>query len=390
MTPRHHPSGRFGRVITITLVVLASSSLDLSLCHAQRADPGPWPIEKVDTWSHSVPWLVGCNYAPSTAINQLEMWQADTFDLLTIERELTWAESLGFNSLRVFLYDLLWEQDRTGFLTRMEQFLAVAERHKIGVVFVLFDGVWDPFPHLGKQRSPRPGLHNSGWVQSPGAKILADSAHHDRLKDYVVGVVGHFKTDRRIHAWDLFNEPDNSNHSSYGKTELTHKADLTLALLEKTFAWARGVDPVQPLTAGVWSGDLSAADKLSPINRFMLEQSDVISFHNYRPLAELKKDVESLKRYKRPMLCTEYMARPVGSRFDPVLPYLKQERIGAYNWGFVAGKTQTIYPWDSWQKAYSSEPPVWFHDIFRHDGTAYDIKEAALIRKVTEKAATAR
>jgi hypothetical protein len=104
----------------------------------------------------------------------------------------------------------------------------------------------------------------------------------------------------------------------------------------------------------------------------------------------LKKDVESLKRYKRPLLCTEYMARPVGSTFDPVMPYLKQERIGAYNWGFVAGKTQTIYPWDSWQKAYSSEPPVWFHDIFRPDGTAYDIKEVAFIRKVTEKAATAR
>jgi hypothetical protein len=390
MRQRHHSSGSFGRVIAMTLVALASLSLDLSLCHAQRADLGPWPIEKVDTWSHSIPWLVGCNYAPSTAINQLEMWQADSFDLLTIERELTWAESLGFNSLRVFLHDLLWEQDRTGFLTRMEQFLAVAQRHKIGVVFVLFDGVWDPFPHLGKQRSPRPGLHNSGWVQSPGAKVLADSTHHDRLKDYVVGVVGHFKTDRRIHAWDLFNEPDNSNGSSYGKTELTHKADRALALLEQTFAWARGVDPVQPLTAGVWSGNLSAADKLSPINRFMLEQSDVISFHNYRPLAELKKDVESLKRYKRPMLCTEYMARPVGSTFDPVLSYLKQERIGAYNWGFVAGKTQTIYPWDSWQKAYSSEPPVWFHDIFRPDGTAYDIKEVAFIRKVTEKAATAR
>jgi hypothetical protein len=380
----------FPRVVAMRWLVLVSLVLQAFVVHVHSAEPGPWPIEKANAWSHSLPWLVGCNYAPSTAINQLEMWQAETFDLLAIERELGWAEDLGFNSLRVFLHDLLWEQDETGLLTRMEQFLTVAHRHKIGVVFVLFDGVWDPFPQLGKQRSPRPGLHNSGWVQSPGAKTLTDPTQHERLKAYVTGVVGHFKADRRIHAWDLFNEPDNPNHSSYGKIELSNKAEAALGLLQKTFTWARAVDPIQPLTAGVWAGNLSDPEKLSPINRLMLEQSDVISFHNYRPLAELKKDVESLKRYHRPMLCTEYMTRPVGSTFDPVLAYLKQEHIGAYNWGFVAGKTQTIYPWDSWNKAYSSEPSVWFHDIFRPDGRAYDPKEVAFIRRVTGKEATAK
>lgn len=388
MIRRHCAPQSFGPVIIVALLV--SVGFILGFGDVRGAEPQPWPVDKANAWAHSLPWLVGCNYAPSTAINQLEMWQADTFDLLTMERELGWAEGLGFNSLRVFLHDLLWDQDPTGFLTRVEQFLAVAERHKIGVVFVLFDGVWDPFPHLGRQRSPRPGLHNSGWVQSPGVKVLADITHHDRLKSYVVGVVGHFRADKRIHAWDVFNEPDNPNRSSYGKLEPPNKAKLALALLERAFTWAREVDPVQPLTAGVWSGDLSDSDKLSPINRFMLEQSDVISFHNYRPLAKLKKDVESLKRFKRPMLCTEYMARPTGSMFDPVLPYLKQERIGAYNWGFVAGKSQTIYPWDSWQKAYSSEPKVWFHDIFRQDGRPYDAKEVLFIRTVTGKTATLR
>ena len=350
---------------------------------APPVEPGPWPVAKAEGWGREHPWLVGCNFAPSTAINQLEMWQADTFDLPTIDRELGWAEGLGFNSVRVFLHHLLWEQDSQGFLERIDQFLAVADRHKIGVMFVLFDGVWDPFPHSGKQHAPRPGLHNSGWVQSPGLVILKNPDRHDELKDYVTGVIGRFRADRRVHAWDLFNEPDNPNRSSYGRFEPANKPELALALLKKEFAWARSADPSQPLTAGVWVGDLTNPDRLTPINRFMLEQSDVISFHNYKPLPEMKRDVESLKRYGRPLLCTEYMARPAGSKFDPILAYLKSEHVAAYNWGFVAGKTQTIYPWDSWKKPYADEPPVWFHDIFRPDGTPYSSQEVEYIRGVT-------
>jgi hypothetical protein len=213
--------------------------------------------------------------------------------------------------------------------------------------------------------------------------ILKNPERHDELKDYVTGVVARFRLDKRIHAWDLFNEPDNPNRSSYGRLEPANKADLALALLRKEFAWARSVQPGQPLTAGVWAGELSIPEKLSPINRFMLEQSDVISFHNYKPLNELAHDVESLQRYGRPILCTEYMARPTGSRFDLILGYLKSKRVSAYNWGFVAGKTQTIYPWDSWRSPYPAEPSVWFHDIFRADGSAYDSSEISYIREVT-------
>ena len=251
---------------------------------AHSQEPGPWPPERAAAWAREHPWLVGCNYIPSTAINQLEMWQAETFDPATIDRELGWAEGLGFNSVRVFLHHLLWEQDAPGFLARMEQFLAIADRHKIGVVFVLFDAVWDPFPQLGKQRAPEAGPAQLGMGAEPRCKILADPARHDTLKAYVTGVVGQFRADRRVHAWDLFNEPDNPNRSSYGRLEPAGKPELALALLEKTFAWAREANPSQPLTAGVWQGSLSDPDKLSPINRYMLTQSDVISFHNYRPL----------------------------------------------------------------------------------------------------------
>jgi hypothetical protein len=311
------------------------------------------------------------------------MWQAATFDLPTIDRELGWAEGLGFNSIRVFLHDLLWRCDPQAFLRRMDQFLEVADKHKIGVVFVLFDSCWDPFPCLGRQHAPRPGLHNSGWVQSPGLVILKNPDRHDELKGYVTGVVGHFRNDPRVHAWDLFNEPDNTNGSSYDRLEPANKPVLALALLRKEVGWARSVNPSQPLTAGVWVGDFAEPATLSEVTRFMLDHSDVISFHDYGPLPDMKHAVEALKRHDRPLLCTEYMARPAGSRFDPIMSYLKSENVGAFNWGFVSGKTQTIYPWDSWKKPYAHEPAVWFHDIFRPDGTPFDEQEVEFIRMTT-------
>lgn len=362
-----------------------------SLAFARAADSTtPWPAEKARAWGHDHGWLVGCNFSPSTAINQLEMFQADTFDPATIDRELGWAESLGFNSVRVFLHHQLWEQDGPGFLGRLEKFLALADRHHIGVMFVLFDSCWDPFPKLGLQHAPKPHLHNSGWVQSPGADILKNPARFEPLKAYVLGVVGRFGHDRRVQVWDVWNEPDNDNHSSYGAQEPKNKAELVMPLLQKAFAWCRAARPSQPLTSAVWMGNWGDPAKLSPMEHLQLESSDVISFHNYSKLADLKLCVEHLRRYQRPLVCTEYMARPVGSSFDPNLGYLKEQGVAAYNWGFVAGKTQTIYPWDSWKTTYTNEPPVWFHDIFRPDGSAYRPAEVAYIRSVTGKAASQR
>jgi hypothetical protein len=347
------------------------------------AKPQRWSKDRANAWYGKLPWLVGCNFIPSTAINQLEMWQADTFDPKTIDRELGWAQGLGFNSVRVFLHHLLWQQDRDGFLRRVDQFLDLADKHRIGVVFVLLDSVWDPFPKLGKQREPKKGVHNSGWVQSPGLEIFKDPARHDELKPYVQGLIRHYRSDRRVHAWDLLNEPENTNQGSYGQHEPKNKAELALALLKKVFAWAREVNPSHPLTAGVWAGEWGEGKGLSAVNRFMLAESDVISFHCYGKLPEMRRRVEDLKRLGRPLLCTEYMARPHGSTFDPILGYLKREKVAAYNWGFVAGKSQTIYPWDSWRKPYAAEPKVWFHDIFRADGTPFDAKEVATIKEIT-------
>jgi hypothetical protein len=354
----------------------------LALTVSASAEPR-WSAEKANEWQKKTGWLVGCNFSPSTAINELEMWQAESFDPETIDRELGWAQGLGFTSIRVFLHNLPWEQDSKGFSQRIDRFLQIADKHHIGVMLVLLDSCWDPFPKLGKQRDPKPGVHNSGWVQAPGKEILADPSKWDSLKPYVQGVLKRFGKDKRVKVWDLFNEPDNDNRSSYGPQEPKNKGELGFGLLKKVFAWAKEANPSQPLTAAPWYGDWSSPEKMGPFNRFLFEESDIVTFHNYSDIDDMANRIGQLKRYNRPVICTEYMARPMNSTFQSVLPLMKQENVGAYNWGFVSGKTQTIYPWDSWQKTYTSEPPVWFHDIFRPDGTAYREEEVKLIRELT-------
>jgi len=368
------------KTLTAILKLAVLLAMVSALCAGSDA---PWTTERANNWYSRQSWLVGSNFIPSTAINELEMWQADTFDLPTIDRELGWAESLGMNTMRVFLHNLLWQQDSAGFLKRVDQFLAVADKHHIRIMFVIFDSVWDPNPHLGKQREPRPHVHNSGWMQSPGADMLKDESRWDReLKPYVVGVISHFRDDRRVLIWDLMNEPDNDSEQ-YKEHELPNKGEVALRLLKKEWAWARSVNPSQPLTSGVWQGDWSEGH-LSAMARFQLENSDVITFHCYDRPDVMKERIASLRRFNRPVICTEYMARPLGSTFMAILPILKQERVGAYNWGFVSGKTQTIYPWDSWEKTYTAEPPLWFHDIFHPDGKPYDSKETEFIRQMTQ------
>lgn len=371
----------FRSLLALSLAIAASGT-----ARAQER----WTPERANEWYEGLPWLVGCNFNPSTAINQLEMWQADSFDPETIDRELGWAEDLGFTSVRVYLHHLLWEQDSEGFLDRMDQFLAIADKDGIGVMFVLFDSVWDPHPKLGPQREPETGLHNSGWLQSPGADDLMNPGREALLEAYTKGVIERFRDDPRVHVWDLWNEPDNTNDNSYGRNKFDRepegKRERTLELLERSFAWARSVEPTQPLTSGVWIGQWPDPDRLSPTERVQLEQSDVITFHTYDPTDRAQQCIDNLRRYGRPLLCTEFMARPNGSTFDPNLGLFKDENVGAYCWGFVAGKSNTIYPWDSWQKPYDSEPDVWFHDIFRPDGTPYREEEVAYIRSLTGKA----
>ncbi len=349
------------------------------------AQSARWTEQKANDWYAKQPWLVGSNYIPIDAINELEMWQRETFNPVEIDKELGWAESMGMNTMRVFLHDLLW-QDPDGFRTRLDQFLTIAARHHIRPLLVLFDSCWDPLPQLGVQHPPIPGIHNSGWVQSPGAVALADPAQVPRLKTYVQGVVGAFAKDDRILGWDVWNEPGSDTTGSYPKTEMkmSEKLARVAELLPQAFAWAREMNPTQPLTSGVWDIDTSMSDAPDEIQRIQLRESDVITFHNYSWPESFRSEITWLRHLHRPVICTEYMARSVGSTFDTILPIAKQEHVGAINWGFVAGKTQTYYPWESWQHPYIlHDPPVWFHEVLRPDGTPYRSAEVELIRKLT-------
>lgn len=339
-----------------------------------------WTRAQANQWYNSQPWLVGSNYTPATAINQLEMWQADTFDPARIDKELGWAEQLKMTTMRVFLHNLLWEQDPQGFKQRMNVFLTIAAKHHIKPLFVLFDSCWDPDPRSGPQHPPIPGVHNSGWVQAPGAAGLADESQYGKLEHYVKDVIGSFAHDRRVLGWDVWNEPNNEGGGNYAPTP--HKQELVAKLLPKVFDWAQSVDPEQPLTSGLWIGNnWDKLNTLDPIERVQVMRSDVMSFHDYSWPETFTKRARQVLSYGRPVICTEYMARGNGSTFDGSLPIGKKLNIGMINWGFVDGKTQTRLPWDSWKKPYTmEEPPIWFHEVFHTDGAPYRKAETDLIR----------
>ena len=323
-----------------------------------------WSIEKANAWYNEHKWMTGANFLPSTAINQLEMWQAESFDPVTIDRELGWAQDIGFNTMRVYLHSVAWKQDNAGFKKRMDQYLGIADKHGIKTIFVFFDDCWNKVAYPGKQPAPLPGIHNSGWVQDPGQPASNDSTLFPQLGVYVKDVLRHFSKDKRILLWDLYNEPGNSG-----------KRDSSLPLLKNVFRWAREVNPDQPITAGLWAWDFEK------LNAFQLQNSDILTYHNYEDPQWHQRVIELLKANGRPMICTEYMARTRNSRFSNVLPLLKKHNIGAINWGLVSGKSNTIYQWDT-PIADGSQPYEWFHDVFFPDGTPYRQDETNLIKKL--------
>lgn len=325
-----------------------------------------WTKQKANDWYAKQSWMVGANFLPSTAINQLEMWQASTWDPVTIDKELGWAQNIGMNIMRVYLHDLAWKADPDGFKKRMKEFLAIADKHKIKILFTIFDDCWNPDASVGVQPAPKPGIHNSGWVRSPNKAVHDDPTQWGYLESYVKDILTSFKKDQRIFLWDLYNEPGNSDYQL-----------SSLPLLKKVFEWAWSVRPDQPLSVGLWYDNKT-------LNDFQLKNSDVITFHNYGPLESLQKQIAELKGMERPVICTEYMARTRGSKFQTHLPLFKDEKVAAINWGLVAGKSNTIYEWSK-PIPDGTEPALWFHDVFRKDGTPYSQEEVDTIKKLTEK-----
>jgi hypothetical protein len=348
------------------LYVFLAFLLFLNIHFVRSQGASVWSTENASEWYSKQPFYVGANFLPSTAINQLEMWQAESFDAETISKELGWASSIGMNVMRVYLHDLAWQIDPAGFKKRMADFLAIAAKHKIKILFTVFDDCWNPDAYPGKQPNPKPGIHNSGWVRSPNIAVHDNPMRWNHLEAYVKDVLSTFKDDTRILMWDLYNEPGNSGYG-LGSMEL----------LKRTFEWAWFVRPSQPLTTGTWYDN-------KDFNDFAIANSDVISFHNYNDAQNLEKEILEKMKFGKPLICTEYMARTRNSTFQTCLPIFKKYKVAAINWGLVAGKSNTIYQWSK-PIPDGSEPELWFHDVFRKDGSPYKKEEIDAIKAATGK-----
>lgn len=342
-----------------------------------------WSPEKSFDWYEKQGWLVGCNFLPSSSINQIEMFQEETFDLTEIATELSWAKDLGFNSIRVYLHDLLWDE-KDQFLNRFNSFLDCCESQAIKPIIVLFDDCHYPNPTLGPQPLPIKGVHNSGWKQSPGHEIVreiassANSKHLNRLKKFTQELLNIYREDNRILMWDLYNEP-----GQFGIGETSYK------FLEYVWYWAHEVRPSQPLTSCL---DGSIGDEIIALNA---SKSDIITFHAYEA-DKLLPTILRLKELGRPLICTEYMAREYGTTFKFSLPIFKEHKVGCYNWGLVAGRSQTNFNWETILHLHEKkkedglltkgesliEPELWFHDIVRKDGTPFDPEEISFIKDI--------
>lgn len=382
-----HPVSK-GKISTVILrKSLVAAALLFGLISSAHANPprARWTEDQAWTYMRGQAWPLGSNFLPTNAINQLEMFQKETFDPGEIDKEFGWAEAAGMTTMRVFLHDLLWQQDAEGLKQRVGDLLTIAAKHHIKPVLVLFDSCWDPDPRLGPQRPPIPGIHNSGWVQGPGI-ALADPANHARFEAYVKGIVGAFASDNRILAWDVWNEPDNGGGGRY-TNNLKNKTELMNKLLPQVFAWARSQGPVQPLTSGVWTHESWAdAAQWSTTEKIQLTESDILSFHDYSWPEKFESRVTALEKLHRPLLCTEYMARGAGSTIDTILPIAAAHKVGMINWGLVQGRMQTNLPWDSWQVPYvGREPTVWFHDLFYPDGKPYRQREIEILRDTSHR-----
>ncbi len=349
-----------------------------------------WSIQRINAWYQKQPWLVGCNFIPSNAINQLEMWQAETFDIKTIRRELGWAVDSGLNAVRVYLHDLAWQEDPEGFKKRLDQFLGAARKNNILTTLVIFDDCWNPDPKPGKQPEPRPYVHNSGWLQSPGIKVVKDPRQWSRLETYVTDILKTFGQDERVILWDLYNEVGNLFLPSIalnGTRRMLKTVSLlgshflkpspSLPLVNKVFEWARAVNPSQPLTTSLWYITPTMGSQL---NMTALNLSDVITFHDYYHLPVMVNRIAELKVWERPLICSEFLARTQDSLITTHLPLFKQENVGCFIWGLVSGKTQTIYSWSQ-----GGRPPApgtsWFHDLLHSDGSPYDQQEIKVIHE---------
>lgn len=353
-----------------------------------------WTARQAWDWYEKRPWIMGINYVPSITLHASELWQEDTHAevIKSVRGEFALMNDIGLNGVRMFLPFNIWYHDREKFLDRVDNFLDELDNAGITMMPVLFnDCVGFGRPKNIEPRAPKGWHaydigHHGGHKDNPftGEKEKVGWIYWDEpewrpvMEEYLRAVIGRFKNDARIYAWDLWNEPGNSNRS-----------DMSIPYLKRAFEIARELDPVQPLTVAPWTYPadfgINPDSDVAPIARLALDESDIVTFHQYEGFDRVKNVVKGLKREGRPMMNTEWLNRIQGNLIQDNLPLYHDEGIGSYSWGLVAGKSQHFLPWDELWKNRDLPLNLWQHDLFDTFHTAYDPEELNLMRRLSPK-----
>ena len=354
-----------------------------------------WSKERIWEWYNNRPWMRGCNYMSASSANRVDTWQELGFEerMVETERELALVRDTGFNTIRIIPEFVVWQKEHDGFMERFDRYLDLCWKYGISCMVVLANDCMPP--KTERWKLPDIGPQTYDWGYHGGKKHSQHGTHtgpapHYYLDDpetaaeyfeMVRELITKYKDDERICIWDLYNEPGNSQRDG-----------LTMPNLKKIFEIAREIDPIQPLTVAVWRLRGEMKTPLSEVEQYALDNSDIISYHYYEGFLEHVKLIKRLKQEGRPIINTEWLGRCLHNNVFDVFPLFYLEKIGCYNWGFVAGKYQTYEPWEgTWDRYNSGEQrdvdfTKWFHDLYRPNLRPYDPREIDLIKHLCQLA----
>lgn len=349
-----------------------------------------WTCEEANAWYAEYPWIRGCNFIGSDCANRRDMWQSYKNDerMATADRELALAEKTGFNTVRLIMDFDVWLQERESYMEILEKYIALCAAHGQSVMLTLTAEAQLPRGDFADFKPKTLGEQNYalGYHQGRGplppeeaAKApyhwLENPALKDKFLTMIRDIVGRYAHDGRVIVWNVYNEPG-----------ITIR-ERSIPLLNMIFETVRSLDPDQPLAADIWRGiDFNTGLPKTAEERLSLELSDIISYHSYTTFPQMVLLIEALKKFNRPLFCTEWLNRINHSNVKELYPLFHIENIANYCWGFVVGKTQTNEPWENlWKQYYDPNKhvdydfTVWQHDLFRANLRPYDPKETELI-----------
>jgi beta-galactosidase/beta-glucuronidase len=345
-----------------------------------------WSKERAWAWYNSMPWIRGCNYMSADCANRIDQWQSHGFEerFETTEKELQLMQKLGFNSVRLIIEFIVWNEEHNSFMERFERYISLCSKYGISCMIVLANDCVRPKgieeSHLGEQHFDW-GYHGGRKISQHdgldgmGDHVLDYPEKAERYYEMVREIVERYKSDERILMWNIYNEVGNAR-----------REEVSLPHLKRLFEIVRAIDPIQPLTCEAWRLGTKEITELSEAEQYALENSDIVSFHCYLPYRSLVKNIKTLKKLGRPIVCTEWLNRIVGNNVQEIFPLFYLDNIGCYNWGFVAGKYQTYEPWNFYWEIYDKDTSVdfdftkWFHDLYRPNHRPYDPKEEEIIK----------